>query len=304
MPGDPTRVDFHDLLVKTSRTFALAIPLLPEPPRQDVTLAYLLFRIADTFEDARHWPRRDRVGALRDFDALLEDPHSPRARGLARAWVARMPHDHAGYMELLAETPAVMTALAALAPQRRAAIVKHTLRTSQGMADFVNRGDEQGNLRLDDLPDLQHYCYIVAGIVGELLTELFLDAAPQLEGVAGLLNENARTFGEALQLVNILKDADDDAKDGRVYLPHGVPRSEIIALARRDLDQAGVYVSALQQGGAPRGIVAFCASPVLLARATLDAVETRGPGAKISRADVVAFMSQMNDALDANAPVL
>jgi phytoene/squalene synthetase len=32
--------------------FALAIPLLPEPTRNRVGIAYLLFRIADTFEDA------------------------------------------------------------------------------------------------------------------------------------------------------------------------------------------------------------------------------------------------------------
>ena len=48
-------IDVNDLLVKTSRTFALAIPLLPEPTRREVGLAYLLFRIADTFEDATAW---------------------------------------------------------------------------------------------------------------------------------------------------------------------------------------------------------------------------------------------------------
>ena len=42
----------QDQLVKTSRTFALAIPLLPQPTARQVTVAYLLFRIADTFEDA------------------------------------------------------------------------------------------------------------------------------------------------------------------------------------------------------------------------------------------------------------
>jgi len=49
-----TRVE--ELLEKTSRTFALSIPVLPEPTRRQVMIAYLLFRIADTFEDAAHWP--------------------------------------------------------------------------------------------------------------------------------------------------------------------------------------------------------------------------------------------------------
>ncbi|HZD06425.1 MAG TPA: squalene/phytoene synthase family protein, partial [Longimicrobiales bacterium] len=43
--------DLGRLLDRTSRTFALNIPLLPQPTRREVTVAYLLFRIADTFED-------------------------------------------------------------------------------------------------------------------------------------------------------------------------------------------------------------------------------------------------------------
>ena len=34
----------QNLLVKTSRTFALAIPQLPQPTLREVTVAYLLFR--------------------------------------------------------------------------------------------------------------------------------------------------------------------------------------------------------------------------------------------------------------------
>src|SRR5580658_3414801 len=49
--------DVDRLLLHTSRTFALAIPQLPEPLRREVGVAYLLFRIADTFEDATRWPR-------------------------------------------------------------------------------------------------------------------------------------------------------------------------------------------------------------------------------------------------------
>src|SRR4051812_37988052 len=52
--GRPT-ADIDRLLLRTSRTFALAIPELPEPLRREVGVAYLLFRIADTFEDANRW---------------------------------------------------------------------------------------------------------------------------------------------------------------------------------------------------------------------------------------------------------
>ena len=71
------RID--DLLEKTSRTFALSIPLLPEPTRRELAIAYLLFRIADTFEDAAAWQPERQIGALDDFIALLESPSAARA---------------------------------------------------------------------------------------------------------------------------------------------------------------------------------------------------------------------------------
>src|SRR5947209_19807543 len=52
------------LLQKTSRTFALSIPLLPEPLQTEVAVAYLLFRIIDTFEDAVRWAPGRRAKAL------------------------------------------------------------------------------------------------------------------------------------------------------------------------------------------------------------------------------------------------
>jgi hypothetical protein len=63
-------------------------------------------------------------------------------------------------------------------------------------------------------------------------------------------------------------------------------------------------VRALQEGGAPRGIVAFCAFPVLLARATLDEIERRGAGAKTSRSTVAGLIERMSSALDRGAPVI
>ncbi len=292
--ADPDR-----LLAETSRTFALSIPRLPEPVRGEVTLAYLLFRIADTFEDAAAWPRARRLAALADFAALLERHDPARARSLAGAWLADPPSEHAGYLALVAETPAVLDRAFALDARSRSVVIAHALRTTQGMAGFVERSTEGGALRLADLAELRAYCYVVAGIVGELLTDLFALASPSLAAVEGELRARAAAFGEGLQLVNILKDAADDARDGRVYLPPGVARADVLALARRDLDEAEGYVRALQSGGGQRGFVEFTALPVILARVTLDAVEAYGPGTKISRARVMAEAAALDARLDA-----
>jgi farnesyl-diphosphate farnesyltransferase len=295
VPQRPAMADLDDLLVKTSRTFALAIPLLDEPTRRAVSVAYLLFRIADTFEDAFRWPRAERIAALNDFCTLLDD--RARAAALSRGWVEKKPVDHAGYLELLALVPEVLSELDTMAPGAREILKAHTRRTSEGMATIVARGDAAGNLQLRSLQDLKDYCYIVAGIVGELLTQVFLHDAPQLEGQRATLERHMAAFGEGLQLVNILKDSGDDAKEGRVYLPPGVPRADIIALAREDLDRASTYVAALQEGQAPRGYLAFTALPVMLARAALKALEEQGPGAKVPRTEVARLMGVLDTTL-------
>ncbi len=277
--------DLLDLLEKTSRTFALSIPPLPEPVRREVTVAYLLFRIADTFEDATHWAPAQRIAALGDFTALLKTGTRADAERLARAWTVSGASPHAGYRELIAETPFVFDAFGALTPEAAAILRVHVIRSAEGMAGFVARTDDRG-LTLLTLEDLREYCYTVAGIVGELLTELFLLEEISLRTVAHALRQRARAFGEALQLVNILKDADEDAAEGRRYLPAGVPRADVFALARRDLDVAGEYIETLHRAGAPAGILEFTALPVALAWAALARVEERGPGAKVGRPEV------------------
>jgi farnesyl-diphosphate farnesyltransferase len=296
--------DFQDLLVKTSRTFALSIPVLDEPMRREVTLAYLLFRIADTFEDAWVWPKKRRVEELHALGRLLEDYDEAAVREASLRWLEERPCEHEGYLELLAEAPAVLAAWAGLEELAREAVARHTVRTCEGMARFVDRADEGGRLRLEDLEELRAYCYVVAGIVGEVLTELFLLHDRGLAEAEDELTARATTFGEALQLVNILKDAADDAQEGRTFLPPGTDREEIFALARSDLECAEEYVLLLQEHGSSRGAVEFTALPVLLAWETLSEVERRGAGAKVSRERVATVVDDLNRRLDQGLPAV
>lgn len=298
----PSDLDFEDLLGKTSRTFALSIPHLPEPTRREVTLAYLLFRIADTFEDAATWPRERRREALEQFGRLLEAPAPEEAARFAALWSETVPCAQPGYRELLVRMPAVLDATYALGAQASELVRGYTLRTVLGMADFVDRMTDRGELVLSDLDDLRRYCYVVAGLVGELLTELLLLDRPELQAVADPLRSRSRDFGEGLQLVNILKDAAGDAIEGRTYLPPDVPREEVFALARRDLGIAGEYVRTIQLAGAARGVVAFNALPARLALASLDRLEEKGPGAKVSRPELFKIIARMEKALDAGEP--
>ncbi len=296
--------NLEDLLEKTSRTFALSIPLLEEPTRREVMIAYLLFRIADTFEDASHWPKDKRVQGLADFNGLLSGYDRDAADQLAAKWVAEGVTPHAGYRELMAHVPFVLDAFFALRPSAVEPIRAHVIRSADGMARFVSQTNDDGQLVLQNIDELREYCYAVAGIVGEMLTELFLLGGPALAPIAPYLRERARRFGEALQLVNILKDSASDAVEGRRYLPQGVPSSEIFALARQDLGAATEYILALQKAGSPRGTVAFTALPVELAWAALERVEKHGPGSKVSRPEVFLIAQRVKRAVKRNEPAV
>ncbi len=295
--------DLATLLEKTSRTFALSIPLLPEPTRQQVAVAYLLFRIADNFEDAAAWPQEQRIAALRIFGQLLTQGSRDEAEQWARRWAAEVPLEHSGYRELLDQVPAVLDAYFGLDEPARQLVGEHTLRTAVGMAGYVDRTDAAGHLALRDLEDLREYCYVVAGIVGEMLTELFLLGRAELVPAAAQLRARSRAFGEALQLVNILKDAAFDHHEGRSYLPPGVPLADVFALARQDLERALEYTAALQDAATEHGLVAFNALNLLLAFATLDRIENRGAGAKLTRPEVAKIFADIQAALDQGKPI-
>ena len=286
------------LLQKTSRTFALTIPLLPEPLRTEVAVAYLLFRIIDTFEDATGWPAARRTSALALFVRLMERPDGQGAQEATAGWLNDPPVDHPGYLELLAATPQVIGWYRHLPPAAAEQLRRHVARSARGMIDVVEHTDAGGVLQLQTLQDLRNYCYVLAGIVGEMLTELFVLQSRPLKDAAAELRGRAAEFGEALQLVNILKDEQPDAAEGRVYLPRQVIRAEVFALARADLRRAAEYTNLLRTAGGDRGLVAFNALNIRLAIGTLHLLRDQGPGAKLTRLQVTSLVAQVMNAVE------
>jgi 15-cis-phytoene synthase len=63
-----------------------------------------------------------------------------------------------------------------------------------------------------DFPNLQRYCHLVAGVVGEVAASIFGQTQPGT-------TQYAHTLGQALQLTNIIRDVGEDALRGRIYLP-------------------------------------------------------------------------------------
>ena len=63
-----------------------------------------------------------------------------------------------------------------------------------------------------DYPNLERYCHLVAGVVGEVAARIFGQEAAQT-------TQYAHALGQALQLTNIIRDVGEDALRGRIYLP-------------------------------------------------------------------------------------
>ncbi len=63
-----------------------------------------------------------------------------------------------------------------------------------------------------DFTNLQRYCHLVAGVVGEVAAHIFGQTQAQTTAYAHQL-------GLAFQLTNIIRDVGEDAVRGRIYLP-------------------------------------------------------------------------------------
>jgi squalene synthase HpnD len=91
--------------------------------------------------------------------------------------------------------------------------------------------DAAEDIRAPDLATLDLYCGRVASAVGHLSVHVFGDPSPAAHTVADHL-------GRALQLTNILRDLQEDAERGRLYLPrenlerHGIASTEPLLVLR------------------------------------------------------------------------
>ena len=287
----------ESLLQKTSRTFALSIPLLPDTLQRSVGVAYLLFRIVDTIEDEISCSMEDRRRALLEIADRFADTPDFLTEALCGLTFDPDQLSNSGYADLIESTNVLLESYQSLDASERVSIASHLARTCRGMAHFLGRDLSSGTAQ-----DLREYCYVVAGIVGEMLTELFiLHDSGLLQSRKELLSE-ATAFGEGLQLVNIIRDSTDDLHAGRCYLPRLLDRPLLIELAQGNLARAQRYVRILHDGNAHPGIVRFNALNLALASATIEAIQEQGPGAKISREEVENILSHItSDVFLANA---
>ena len=206
------------ILPLVSRTFALTIPQLPDPLSGVVTNAYLLCRIADAIEDEASLATAAKTELHNRFMAVIDGEESADRFG-REAHALLTESTIAPERDLVANTARVIHITDTFpAPQRKA--LRQCINTMcRGMPEFQHETKHHG---LATLADMERYCYTVAGVVGEMLTDLFCDYS---EAIAPHHNEmwaRAGSFGQGLQMVNILKDVWEDLERGFCWLPRDV----------------------------------------------------------------------------------
>ena len=295
------------ILPHVSRTFALTIPQLPAALRTPVTNAYLLCRIADTIEDEPVLSADDTLVMLRRFVAVLNGHEGGAA--LARELAPRLngptlPAER----ELALNLERVLRVTAALDEPKRAAIQRCLEVMCSGMHHFQCTASLRGLPRMTDLDD---YCYYVAGVVGEMLTDLFCDYSVTIAQRRSGLDEHAVSFAQGLQMTNILKDVWEDRARGACWLPqevftrHGVDLGTLVPGRRDPGFDAGIYelvgiahahlrnalAFTLLIPAYETGIRRFCLWAIGLAVLTLQKIRqtpgfTRGAQVKVSHSAV------------------
>ncbi len=206
------------ILQGVSRTFALTIPQLPDTLRRVIGNAYLLCRITDTIEDDNALTSEQTRALARMFSEVVGGrTTAEQFSGILYPLLSdhTIPAEH----ELVKNTPAVIRVTHSFNATQRNALERCVRIMGKGMADYQDTETLEG---LKDLPAMDQYCYYVAGVVGEMLTELFCDYSEEINRNKDQMMELSVSFGQGLQMTNILKDIWEDRKRGACWLPQDI----------------------------------------------------------------------------------
>lgn len=302
------------ILQKVSRTYALTIRALGEPFREPILVGYLLCRIADTYEDTASMPFEQKYEALEQYRKIFTD-NTQYESALKAIYDIVSPHfSFDDDEEFLATWPQTVFERFFNFPKDVQAIMTRTvIEMVEGMQETITKQHELGQVGTETEDELDQYMYYVAGTVGNLLTDLFEYYSPWIGKKlhAKLVTYN-ESFGRALQLTNIIKDAMGDLKRGVSFIPKDLAReykvapeklhfpehkeqahqimSRLIVKAVGDLNKAMEYVLLIPKSE-PR-MRLFVVMPVLFAIKTLavamknDDLLDPDKKVKITRADV------------------
>lgn len=211
--------DFQAALLEgVSRTFALTIPQLPAKLYSAVANAYLLCRIVDTIEDEVSLSVRQKHYFCTEFINVVKTGEQSELFAVELAPLLSeqtIPAEHT----LIHVLPRVIQITHTFEAAQIEALASCVETMAEGMPIFQAQNLHDG---LATLADMDKYCYYVAGCVGEMLTKLFCHYSGEIALHREELLSLSVSFGQGLQMTNILKDIWDDADRGVCWLPQDI----------------------------------------------------------------------------------
>ena len=287
------------ILNSVSRTFALTIPLLPSSIEKVVGNTYLLCRIVDTIEDAAELSAQTKQALSALFlDAVLEKVSVEIF--VKSCLEALKNYSNPDELDLIANTPTVLRILHTCSSDDQQAVSRCVSIMSEGMSFFHGKQNQAG---LQDLAEFEKYCYVVAGVVGELLTTIFSNHSHAFKKELVGHENLAIAFGQALQMTNILKDSPEDRARGVSWKPINMSQAELLKIAHQKLQDSLKYILLIPKQ--EQGMRRFCFLAFGLAVMTLTKIANRTEfnskdEVKLSKSTVMQFYSFTKLAVKSN----
>jgi farnesyl-diphosphate farnesyltransferase len=215
------------ILSGVSRSFYLSLAILPRSIRPQLSVAYLVARAADTIADTRiirTERRRELLDGLRS--TLTDEARIVPLVGEVRRELPPEPPSSEGESKervLLDRLGDCLRSLHAFEPGDRARTRQVLSTLIEGMERDLSRfpgGGGEPKVALETLRDLDEHCYYAAGCVGEYWTLMTASHVPSVKRLQrpDFVARGVR-LGKALQMVNVIRDAARDLREGRSYFP-------------------------------------------------------------------------------------
>lgn len=219
------QIDYLDTWMnKVSRSFAIVVPSLEEPLRYYLSCAYLICRVIDNIEDCSQ-PRPWKEEHFTELEYLLNKPL--QAEAVLETWESQswpgLTTDEEKLMGVPDGLP-LWQIFSSIPEAAREIIQRWTLVMAKGMSQLDDPQvppqftQVSGKLVLQSKKDYDDYCFIVAGTVGHMATELISQHYSLPQSIREELSRNAEACGRGLQKTNIIKDFLKDLSRGISYL--------------------------------------------------------------------------------------
>jgi len=287
---------YHQHLDRVSRSFSFCILELSEDTKRWVALSYLLFRVLDTIEDACWMNAEDQLVTFKQFQEFLSASNHWE-EGDIQHWLKRFPDTILPSEQLLlADLSLLLTDLETLPSAIQEKLIYVLMEMMEGMIYFIQHHKSNGQLRLISLDETNRYCYVVAGIVGHLLTDIFTYTILDFS-YSELLIYQSTHFGIFLQKINLLKDQREDHLAGRFFISsYFEVRDSLMYHARVAMD----YLNAIPIV-AGRSYRLFCAWSLFIGLASLKWIDKNvrdNQQYKISYRETNALVSKIRRIID------